>query len=158
MTISVIAILVSTSLTLCVGFVTSSAYNGDALLHVHTRSVPQCEVGAILLHVRPPSKFAHRCNSTQVLTFGCQGQCSSYSEVNRDDPLRLQHTCSCCEPSKFGVHLAEMNCDGGYKLRAPLKFAMRCSCRPCSSASMDIDMLRRMLDAERLSSTRTAKR
>ena len=37
----------------------------------------------------------------------------------------------CCEPSRFGVRIAVGECKDGRQLRAAVKFAMDCLCRPC---------------------------
>ncbi|ELT97824.1 hypothetical protein CAPTEDRAFT_217220 [Capitella teleta] len=121
----------------------------EAIPRMHTRSAPQCEVVPVILNVSPPRRYAAICNSTQVLTFGCQGNCNSYVEMSKKDPQRALRSCRCCEPIKFGVHLATMRCQGNRMLRAPLKFAIECNCRPCFSLKTDLSVLRKMIDGQR---------
>ena len=57
------------------------------------RELDFCEVVPVVLHVSPPKRYIDRCVKTQVLTFGCRGQCRSYVKVSDEYPHHITHMC-----------------------------------------------------------------
>ncbi len=52
-----------------------------------------CDVVPVMLAVSPPRKYSSRCNTTQVLTFGCRGTCSSYVRVKEENVHEINRMC-----------------------------------------------------------------
>ncbi|XP_005090479.1 uncharacterized protein LOC101850223 [Aplysia californica] len=92
-----------------------------------------CRVEAVLLRLQPPLSYAETCDATLVHTFGCRGGCSSYSSVDPRNATNILHSCSCCQPLRFMMSIAELPCKNGQHIRVPVKKALRCTCRPCYS-------------------------
>lgn len=90
----------------------------------------KCGVRGLVMNIYPPADHAGRCQPKRIKTFGCKGQCYSYTEVN-SNLTRITRSCSCCQPTDFGLQKAVIRCQGGMELRKVVKFAINCHCRPC---------------------------
>ncbi|XP_070212849.1 bursicon-like [Littorina saxatilis] len=111
-----------------------------------TSLTEKCQVNPVLITIRPPPRFADRCDPRTVVSYGCRGGCSSYTRVDVRNTTNLLRSCSCCSPTGFGFRIVRMTCQN-FGLRSLVKFALGCHCRPClaSVESADVQTLRDLL-------------
>ncbi|ESO93183.1 hypothetical protein LOTGIDRAFT_175598 [Lottia gigantea] len=128
-------------------FLTISASSVAMDLRSGVLNRDKCQIQVVRLTIHPPEIFQDRCASARVVSFGCRGQCHSYSKIDRHNTSRIMRSCNCCEPVRVGIRLAVLPCLNGVLIRTPVKFARQCSCRPCftSVQNMDINRLQQLL-------------
>ncbi|BFY97818.1 hypothetical protein BsWGS_00858 [Bradybaena similaris] len=101
-----------------------------------------CRAHPLTLELEPPLKLADQCGSLSVLSYGCRGGCSSYSQVDPRNATNIIHSCSCCQPLRFMVSIALLPCRDGHNIRVPFKEALACSCRPCYAEEAPKDYIK----------------
>ncbi|XP_014770796.1 bursicon [Octopus bimaculoides] len=111
-------------------FVTANPLSLSFIRTAYTTNNTKCGVQGVIMSIHPPREKVHRCSSSIIKTFGCRGQCYSYTEMN-SNLTRVIRSCSCCQATDFGFQQAIINCKNGEKMRKIVKFAINCHCRPC---------------------------
>uniref|UniRef100_A0A0B6Y725 Bursicon n=1 Tax=Arion vulgaris TaxID=1028688 RepID=A0A0B6Y725_9EUPU len=101
-----------------------------------------CRAHPLTLELEPPLKLADQCATVSVLSYGCRGGCSSYSQVDPRNATNIIHSCSCCQPLRFMISIALLQCRNGHNLRVPFKEVLACSCRPCYAEEATKDYIR----------------
>ncbi|GFO14780.1 Bursicon subunit alpha-related polypeptide [Plakobranchus ocellatus] len=105
------------------------------------RRKTSCRPRNIQLTIKPPIRLARQCGITTVMTKGCWGYCSSYSQPDPRNTTNILHKCSCCQPTHFVESTATLRCVEGRSIRVPVRQVLGCYCRPCYSEGPSRDVV-----------------
>eukprot|EP00795_Rhopilema_esculentum_P004949 gene4949-21293_t len=91
---------------------------------------------------RSMAKKVHHpgCNSTEVKSKLCFGQCMTYYI-----PVSKFSSCSQCTPSKIETVEVKLSCRNGLAKRKRVQVVKRCSCKTCLYAKKYLEKMRRNL-------------
>lgn len=85
----------------------------------------------------------HGCNSTEVKTKLCFGQCMTFYIQTGKYPAFS--TCSQCSPSKIETIEVKLQCARGLTKKKKVQVVRRCSCRSCNYAQFYLCKMKKEL-------------